>query len=307
MIKVSDTITDLSRQTLLGKTGFIPPQTEDDRKIMSAGAKHCEENNLLDRRSKLKTNLSLRQDGQPVYLYRFISAPELSSLLQKGFYHASSTPTSESSDSFLNQIERAIYCLRKISLDAYPPTTDDYFKFFNQAGIKRPAEIIRSIAENDIVSLRELIHSEFSAYERACIQKAPYLSGLNGFFSTSVIPSNSDYLISGYYCFLELAVPATRMMPPGLKDYLISENKYSDGEAEIGLEYYTLDEVTKFFFWRDDMLTDSEMFERLKIPEAPGIRSRPCPFEDWRFKCNFLDYLPAEILASPQKWIENLS
>jgi hypothetical protein len=306
MIKSSDSITDLSKQQISTKVGFVP-ETAEQRKIISAAAKYCKANNLLDRRCTLEAKPALRQDQQPVYLYRHIYASELTSLLQKGFHHAIYTPTAEKRNSFLGQIESAIFVSRKIKSDNYLSTPDQFQNFFIQAGIKNVAQIMEAIKESDVDRLRQLIQSEFSPYERACIQKLPDLSGLNGFFSTSVIPSDSDLLVDGYCCYVEIAVPAERMMPPGLKDYLIPESKFKDGEVEVGLEYYTLDEVSKFFFRTDDMLTDSEMFERLKIPEAPGVRSRLCPFAAWRSSCNFLDYLPAEMLASPQRWIENLN
>ncbi len=281
---------------------FIPPDTDQPRRVMYAAEAYCQAHGLLDRRRTLKTELSPRADGEPVYLYRFMGPEELVALLQKGARWASDTPVYEGVYSLPDQIVRGLKPARGITSSGILAMEADYVSFFRSVGLRSSQALSDAAFARDTERLRALLKAEFSPYERACMQKAPYLSGVNGFFSTSVIPSDSSYSIGGNYCYVEIAVPASRMMPPNLKEYYRPDASFHDGEVEVGLEYFTLDEVTKFYFGQDEMLDDHELRKRLGVSANGDVRSTQCPFSQLRFDCAFLGYIPAVIRDNPARW-----
>lgn len=281
---------------------FIPPDTDQPRRVMFAAEAYCEAHGLLDRRHTLKTELSPRADGEPVYLYRFMGPEEVVGLLQKGVRWASDTPVYEGVYSLPDQLVRGLKLARGITSSGILAMEADYVSFFRSVGLRSPQALSDAAFARDTERLRALLKAEFSPYERACMQKAPYLSGVNGFFSTAVIPSDSSYCIGGNYCYVELAVPASRMMPPNLKEYYRPNQSFHDGEVEVGLEYFTLGEVTKFYFGQDEMLDDQELRKRLGVSDDGDVRSTQCPFSQLRFDCAFLDHIPAVIRDDPARW-----
>jgi hypothetical protein len=288
----------------LGRPVFIPPDTDRRDYIMSEAQEYCRTQGLIDRRNILNTDLSVRHDGEPVYLYRFIGADELVGLLQRGVRWASDTPVNESLYSFSEGLLKALQLTRNIRSGERLKTQEDYVTFLRSVGIKSPQDLSDAAFGRDAERLRALLKDEFSPYERAIMQKPPLLSGVNGFFSTSVIPSDSSYVTRGNYCYVEIAVPASRMMPPRLMEYYEGERSYHDNEVEVALEYFTIEEVTRFYFNRDDMLDDADLRRRLPVRDdgRRGGYGYSCPFRDLRFRCDFLNYLPAEIRDNPERW-----